>query len=712
MGDSLISKLVASTISIPSELSLAAANFNLDFTLIKLEAPSEFGAVQDSLSPFRRREAEGGGLHRTARKLGALFHGVVSPAPALLSAYGSRVSQIAEKQKLEPSERAKHGIFSYISGADASSIWAAATSGENAILVHLLACMVAAMFDAPQAVALWMELIDRRKADLENIKDPGLNYGKLIASGMAAKQHFTRDEMATWDNGARAWLQSANFVMRRQRETALEYTDTAATIVNPISDVYLSVTRAWEDAVVSMDSLVRGVPQKVRNGAVLLAMNSWHLYPDLCVLSRGPDVLFQHDDLIMDSGILSIDLEPASDTSESRSVSWSLPLSYMRYYGDPVVVKSQISVDSARITMEQFSYVLLGCAVAAWADSNESNSEVANTLSLLMDAMHQTEIFVTEEPAEADIQQVKKVLGKDSWVGQLFAAVERWKSAKKSERAVLEKLINHGRRHGQFLCDLAEHPAPVFGLGHLPSLFSLLYGSEARIACLRQFAKDQDLPSESFVISYVEGSYRNPAFATIAPLDYNFGTGNEANSSGRYLLRKSPVPQDTSKYARWLLIYATIAGRCACKGECMRQGMDEHNNKKRRWTDIIKRGGTSRNSAPVHSCPCIPSAFRPNLPLLERGCSLACHPWSPTAHCTSHLRADSSSRINQIQQRGEYCLAANCVTDLTQIGKERIDFGNGVDFETSLIELSRNSSGMWTKSNASACVYITVAIRK
>lgn len=700
MGDSLISKLIASTISIPNELSLAAANFNLDFTLVKLEAPIEFGAVQDSLSPFRRKEAEGGGLHRTARKLGALFQGIVSPSPALLSAYGTRVSQIADKQKIEPSERAKHGIFSYISGSDASSVWAAATSGENAILVHLLACMVAAIFDAPQAVALWMELIDRRKTELENTKEPGIDYGKAIAFAMAVKQQFTRDELATWDNGARAWLQSANVVMRRQRETALEYTDTAATIVNPINDVYLSVVRAWEDAVISMDSLVRGVPQKVRNGAVLLAMNSWHLYPDLCVLSRGPDVLFQHDDLIVDSGILSIDLEPAIDTSESRSVSWSLPLSYIRYYGDPVVIKSQISVDSSRITMEQFSYVLLGCAVSAWGGSNDFNtsSEVIDTLSLLMDAMLQTKILVTEEPVEADIRQVKKVLNKDSWVGQLFGAVEHWKRAKKNERAVLEKLINHGRRHGQFLCGLPEHPAPFFGLGHLPSLFSLLNGTEARIACLRQFAKDQGLTNESFVISHVEGSYRNPVFASVAPLGQNFGADQEANLPGRYLRRQSSVPQDTSKYARWLVIYTSVARRCACEGNCTRQEVDQRNDKKARWKGLIKRDSNRRSSTAVHSCRCTPPAFSANLPLLERGCSLACHPWSPTAPCTSHLRADSSqmrSRISQIQQQGEYCLAAHCITDdLTHVEKERVDFGNGVDFEASLIELSHLSIGM------------------
>ncbi|KAL1866713.1 hypothetical protein Daus18300_006657 [Diaporthe australafricana] len=439
MSSSLISKVVASAVSIPNELSLAVANLNLDFTLIKLEAPNEFKALQKSLSPFRREEAEAGGLHRTARKLGALFHGVVAVAPDLLAAYGSRVSEIAEKEKLEPTERAKHGIFSKISGVDSSNIWAAATSGENAIAVHLLACMVAAMFEAPQAVALWMELVDRRKVEVEKTLNQELDPGKATASHMATKQQFTREELAIWDNGARAWLQSANFVKRQQRESALEYTDRAATIVNPISDVYLSVIQAWEDAVTSMDFLVRGIPQKVRNGAVLLAMNSWHLYPDLCVLSRGPDVLRQHDDLIGESGILSIDLEPADDTS--RSVSWSLPLSYMRYYGDPVVIERKISVDSARLTLEQFRYVFLGCTISAWTTFAESTNEIMNIMSLLMDAMCEPD---TSPTGQTEKRRMKKILGEGSWIGQLFIVLQHWKSLPESDRAMPEKLITHG----------------------------------------------------------------------------------------------------------------------------------------------------------------------------------------------------------------------------------------------------------------------------
>lgn len=691
MGDSIISKLVASTISIPNELSLAAANLNLDFTLIKLEAPREFGAVQNSLSPFRRQEAETGSLHRTARKLGALFHGVVSQPKALLAAYGSRVSQIAEKQKLDPSERAKHGIFSYISGADASSVWAAATSGENAIVVHLLACMVAAMFDAPQAVALWMELIERRKAEVGQIKDKSNDSDpdqRLIASVMAAMQEFTRNELATWDNGARAWLQSANSVMKREREKALLYTEGAAAVVNPISDVYLSVIRAWEDAVVSMDSLVRGVPQKVQNGAVLLAMNSWHLYPDLCVLSKGPDVLSQHDDLIVGSGILSIDLESASDTS--RSVSWSLPLSYMRYYGDPVVIESKISVDSARLTMEQFSYVLLGCTVSAWTGFADSTSEIADIMSLLMDAIRQPELLLADAPVEADIRRMKKLIGENSWIGHLYETLQHWNNAKESERASLELLINLGRRHGQFLCDLPHHPAPFFGLSHFPSLFSLLNGPEARIACLRHFAKTQGLSNEAFVISYVEEPSQNRAFATISPIGDNFGD-KEENTPCRYARRPSSAPQDASKYARWLLINTSTAASCTCKGTCsMRQ------EQKSRWRGLLK-GNSARNIAPEQNCPCIPAMDRERgAPAVAR-CSLACHTWSPAANCTSHLRATSGelgARISHIQQRGEYCLAAHCITDLAQKDNGRIDFGNGIDFERSLVELSLNSPGM------------------
>ena len=45
-----ISKLSAAVLSVPNELTVAAANFNLDFSLIKVEAPKEFHGLRDALS--------------------------------------------------------------------------------------------------------------------------------------------------------------------------------------------------------------------------------------------------------------------------------------------------------------------------------------------------------------------------------------------------------------------------------------------------------------------------------------------------------------------------------------------------------------------------------------------------------------------------------------------------------------------------------------
>ncbi|PNP49203.1 hypothetical protein THARTR1_10005 [Trichoderma harzianum] len=162
MENSIIARLAA----VSHELTVAAANLNFDFTLIKVEAPKEYSGVNDSLTEVRRENAENGALHRTARKLGALFDGIPPPAKHLLAAYGNRVSEICQKAKINPQDRERHGIFARYCGTDSSSLWAAATSGTNAIAVHLLACMLAEAFTGPESVALWWQLIEMRKAEI------------------------------------------------------------------------------------------------------------------------------------------------------------------------------------------------------------------------------------------------------------------------------------------------------------------------------------------------------------------------------------------------------------------------------------------------------------------------------------------------------------------------------------------------------------------
>ena len=131
-----ISKFSAAIGSIANENTLAFLNLNFDFALYKYEAPQEYMGLGASLNDRRREAAESGTPHRIARKLGALFEQVAPSAPELVSAYGLRVSEIAQMQGLNAKEKTRDGPFRDHMGVDGTAIWAAATSGTSAIPIR------------------------------------------------------------------------------------------------------------------------------------------------------------------------------------------------------------------------------------------------------------------------------------------------------------------------------------------------------------------------------------------------------------------------------------------------------------------------------------------------------------------------------------------------------------------------------------------------
>ena len=156
-----ISRLQASLAAVTNELTLAAANINFDFTLVKYEAPQEYQTLGRNLPTKHRNDAETGMIHVTARRLGALFDGVCPSTPKLVEAYGTRVSEISEAST--GISEAKNSIFAEYSGIDGASIWAAATSSTTAIHVQLLACMLARIYSGPEATSAWVELVKERR---------------------------------------------------------------------------------------------------------------------------------------------------------------------------------------------------------------------------------------------------------------------------------------------------------------------------------------------------------------------------------------------------------------------------------------------------------------------------------------------------------------------------------------------------------------------
>lgn len=98
---SAIGRFAASLVSGTNETTFVLANFNLDFSLVKVEAPIEYQGLRSALSRRRVEDAEQGNLHRTARKLGALFEQILPPVKMLTEAYGRRVSEIAGSECLK-----------------------------------------------------------------------------------------------------------------------------------------------------------------------------------------------------------------------------------------------------------------------------------------------------------------------------------------------------------------------------------------------------------------------------------------------------------------------------------------------------------------------------------------------------------------------------------------------------------------------------------
>lgn len=183
------------------ETTLALANFNFDFAIIKMEAPLEFQGVGTYLSKRRRLEAEEGKLHITARQLGALFADDLPLIPNLTQAYGLRASEISANPAVNPRGTASDGPLASHIGLDSTSIWAAATSGRGALQVHLLACILARAWTGVEAVSIWSELVAARRAAMEErLKGDQFHFGHLNASRI----HVGLEKLAEWDASARA----------------------------------------------------------------------------------------------------------------------------------------------------------------------------------------------------------------------------------------------------------------------------------------------------------------------------------------------------------------------------------------------------------------------------------------------------------------------------------------------------------------------------
>lgn len=195
-----VGNLGLSALHASPEFNTALANLKFDFSLFKIEAPAEYKGLGESLSSRRKIDAEDGSSHITARKLGALFEDSIPETPNVFQAYGRRVTQIAQTPQYNPKGTRADGPFADHVGADGTTIWAAATSGKGAIAVHLLACLLARMWKAPEAISIWTEILAQRKEAVRGqMKSETFPLNALAASQIEVR----REQLAEWDASAR-----------------------------------------------------------------------------------------------------------------------------------------------------------------------------------------------------------------------------------------------------------------------------------------------------------------------------------------------------------------------------------------------------------------------------------------------------------------------------------------------------------------------------
>ena len=272
-------------------------------------------------------------------------------------AYGERASEISQSSSVTSQGRSNYGVFGSRIGANATSIWAAATSGQGAIAVHLLAYLLARIWEGPEATSIWVEIVKCRKEDIiatfddTNIAD--------IATLSASKQDLTRTQLAEWDASARAWLRVADSVKKRQQKQLMLITDNLQAPVNRKSDTYQSVMSAWTDSMSKMEGLVQGISQKAQSGDILLASSAWHLFPDMMIVNPCVANVQQNDPIFTSGVVLTVGLEKSH--SEHTGVYWTLPLAHLRHYGVPVrSVRSIDSNERSRISLDEFLQAFFG----------------------------------------------------------------------------------------------------------------------------------------------------------------------------------------------------------------------------------------------------------------------------------------------------------------------------------------------------------------
>jgi hypothetical protein len=314
------------------------------------------------------------------------------------------------------------------------------------------------------------------------------------------QQEFPRSQLADWDASIRAWLRAADEAkMVDQRQLMLIINNINLPVSNNIN-VYRSVLDTWKLAMVSMNNLVTGVPQRVQDGALLLGLSAWHPYPDMVVYGAVIKEIRYKDLLVETGGILTIGLQ--NDDTHDVGIYWSLPLAHLRYYGDPVQSVRTISQDSSRVSIDQLAQVALEALFSSWAEPTTKILNLATWFSDFAEFLCRVASNTSKRNKERRL--ARTILQSPGWMEVLINAAKSLLVLIETERESSMRLVALGmRRCPDFLAQTGSHPSsPFFGLSNPIFLLPMLVNEEERIHVLRNVAQNLDIDKSGLIIRY------------------------------------------------------------------------------------------------------------------------------------------------------------------------------------------------------------------
>ncbi|MCJ1450108.1 hypothetical protein MMC28_000437 [Mycoblastus sanguinarius] len=236
----------------------------------------------------------------------------------------------------------------------------------------------------------------------------------------------------------------------------------------------------------TVDKLVDGISHSVHNGAVLLGLSAWHLYPDLIVLGANTATIKQNDPLVAPGIIVTVGLQ-GGGPEDSRGVYWSLPLTHVRYYGDPVISKGSVSSSESRLSIDDVWQITLGSLFALWGKEGSNTREAANLICIMWQKCEQG-------LAANEHFRLKRAACADSWLKYLSDAARRLLQSSGPEHELCKRLVGLGQRRAT-LFGRFDKAIPILGFTDAP--FMNVLRLEERVKYLRKIApkccKETDL---------------------------------------------------------------------------------------------------------------------------------------------------------------------------------------------------------------------------